>query len=157
MHLHTLDTGPGLPVVEAEESGRCGPQHTTRDLPVQPRGLQGDSPSAGTPTRLQVERRGDTRDEQAPHRGPHCARLATLQFEIRLPAYSDLRTYGEWLPLNVAAVYEPLVETSYFNFRPDLDAAYYYSLSTAATNGVAPTATVPPTPSSLPSVPSRAR
>ena len=50
--------------------------------------------------------------------------LETLQAEIRLPEYGDLRMYDEWLPLNVAGVYETLVETSYFNFRPDLDAEF---------------------------------
>ena len=50
--------------------------------------------------------------------------LETLQAEIRLPEYADLRMYEEWLPLNVAGVYETLVETSYFNFRPDLDAKF---------------------------------
>ena len=50
--------------------------------------------------------------------------LETLQAEIRLPEYADLRMYDEWLPLNVAGVYETLVETSYFNFRPDLDAEF---------------------------------
>jgi hypothetical protein len=46
--------------------------------------------------------------------------LATLQAEIKLPAYSDLRMYEDWLPLNVAGVCNPLVEMSYFNFRSDI-------------------------------------
>lgn len=50
--------------------------------------------------------------------------LATLQEEIRLPAYRDLPMYEAWLPLNVAGVYETLVEMSYFNFRPDIDAEF---------------------------------
>lgn len=50
--------------------------------------------------------------------------LDTLQTEIRLPAYSDLRMYDEWLPLNVAGVYKTLVQMSYFNFRPDINAEF---------------------------------
>lgn len=50
--------------------------------------------------------------------------LETLQAEIRLPEYADLRMYDEWLPLNVEDVYDTLVETSYFNFRSDLDAEF---------------------------------
>jgi hypothetical protein len=46
--------------------------------------------------------------------------LATLQAEIKLPAYSDLRMYEDWLPLNVAGVCNTLVEMSYFNFRSDI-------------------------------------
>ncbi|MFV8784010.1 MBL fold metallo-hydrolase [Microbulbifer sp. SA54] len=48
--------------------------------------------------------------------------LETLQSEIRLPEYKDLPMYAEWLPLNVAGVYKTLVEMSYFNLRPDIDA-----------------------------------
>ncbi len=44
-----------------------------------------------------------------------------LQNDIRLPAYSDLRMYEEWLPMNVAGVYDTLVDMSYFNQRSDLD------------------------------------
>lgn len=50
--------------------------------------------------------------------------LKTLQSEIRLPEYADLRMYEEWLPLNVAGVYKTLVEMSYFNFRPDIDVEF---------------------------------
>lgn len=50
--------------------------------------------------------------------------LKTLQAEIRLPAYSHLPMYEEWLPLNVAGVYKTLVEISYFNFRPEIDAEF---------------------------------
>jgi hypothetical protein len=50
--------------------------------------------------------------------------LKTLQAEIRLPDYADLRMYEEWLPLNVAGVYKTLVEMSYFNFRPDIDVEF---------------------------------
>lgn len=50
--------------------------------------------------------------------------LETLQAEIRLPAYSHLLMYDEWLPLNVAGVYKTLVEMSYFNFRPEIGAEF---------------------------------
>ncbi len=50
--------------------------------------------------------------------------LKTLQAGIRLPAYSDLKMYDAWLPLNVKGVYDTLVRTSYFNFRSDLDAEF---------------------------------
>jgi len=50
--------------------------------------------------------------------------LEQLQREIRLPAYSELRMYEEWLPLNVEGVYKTLVDTSYFNFRPDLQTTF---------------------------------
>lgn len=46
--------------------------------------------------------------------------LNTLQAEIRLPEYANLPMYTEWLPLNIAGVYRTLVETSYFNFRKDI-------------------------------------
>jgi len=46
--------------------------------------------------------------------------LETLQAEIRLPAYADLRMYDEWLPMNIAGVYRTLVDMSYFKLRPDL-------------------------------------
>ena len=51
-------------------------------------------------------------------------KLEALKTEIKLPAYSKLRMYEEWLPLNVEGVYKTLVETSYFNFRPDLDTTF---------------------------------
>ena len=50
--------------------------------------------------------------------------LATLQAEVRLDAYSDLRMYEAWLPLNVAGVYRTLIDMSYFNFRPDIEANF---------------------------------
>lgn len=46
--------------------------------------------------------------------------LNTLQAEIKLPEFADLRQYDEWLPLNVAGVYRVLMDMSYFNFRPDI-------------------------------------
>ncbi|WP_160154654.1 MBL fold metallo-hydrolase [Microbulbifer sp. ALW1] len=50
--------------------------------------------------------------------------LKALQSEIKLPEYADLPMYDEWLPLNIAGVYKSLVEVSYFNFRPDIDAEF---------------------------------
>ena len=50
--------------------------------------------------------------------------LETLQAEIRLDAYRDLRMYAEWLPLNVAGVYRMLVDMSYFNLRQDIGATF---------------------------------
>ncbi len=47
-----------------------------------------------------------------------------LQDHIRLPKYSDLRMYEEWLPMNVAGVYDTLVDISYFNQRSDLDTEF---------------------------------
>lgn len=49
--------------------------------------------------------------------------LETLQAEIKLPAYSDLLMYEEWLPLNIEGVYKSLVEDAYFKLRPDIDYA----------------------------------
>ena len=46
---------------------------------------------------------------------------AQLQDEIRLPKYRDLAMYDEWLPMNVAGVYDTLVDMSYFHARPDLN------------------------------------
>jgi glyoxylase-like metal-dependent hydrolase (beta-lactamase superfamily II) len=46
--------------------------------------------------------------------------LATLQDEIRLPAYRDLRMYDEWLPLNVQGVYRTLQDMSYLDRRDDV-------------------------------------
>lgn len=45
--------------------------------------------------------------------------LAQLQAEIRLDDYADLKMYEEWLPLNVAGVYDTLVNMSYFDLRPE--------------------------------------
>jgi glyoxylase-like metal-dependent hydrolase (beta-lactamase superfamily II) len=50
--------------------------------------------------------------------------LETLQAEIRLDEFRDLKSYEAWLPLNVAGVYKTLVEMSYFNFRRDIDAKF---------------------------------
>lgn len=50
--------------------------------------------------------------------------LNELQAEIRLPQFKDLPFYDEWLPLNIAGVYNTLIEESYFNFRPDLDTEF---------------------------------
>ncbi|AFJ02512.1 beta-lactamase [Methylophaga frappieri] len=50
--------------------------------------------------------------------------LSTLQAEITLPDYADLRMYSEWLPMNVAGVYRTLLNTSYFNFRSDIEATF---------------------------------
>lgn len=46
--------------------------------------------------------------------------LDTLQREIRLDEYSDLKMYEEWLPLNIEGVYKTLNEQSYFDRRPDV-------------------------------------
>ena len=50
--------------------------------------------------------------------------LKTLQAEIKLPDYKDLKMYEEWLPLNIEGVYNTLVNMSYFNFRSDIDAEF---------------------------------
>lgn len=50
--------------------------------------------------------------------------LETLQAEVRLPEYADFRMYDEWLPLNVAGVYETLIDMSYLDLRPDIDAEF---------------------------------
>ncbi|WP_193162555.1 MBL fold metallo-hydrolase [Microbulbifer hainanensis] len=47
--------------------------------------------------------------------------LPTLQREITLPEYSDLKMYREWLPLNIAGVYRTLMDMSYFNLRSDIE------------------------------------
>ncbi|WP_202436464.1 MULTISPECIES: MBL fold metallo-hydrolase [Vibrio] len=46
--------------------------------------------------------------------------LKTLQKEITLPEYSNLKMYKQWLPENIAGVYRTLIDQSYFNFRPDI-------------------------------------
>ncbi|ROO25765.1 hypothetical protein [Salinisphaera orenii] len=46
--------------------------------------------------------------------------LATLQDEIRLPAFDDLRMYDEWLAPNIAGVYRTLNDRSYMDMRPDV-------------------------------------
>lgn len=45
--------------------------------------------------------------------------LETLKEEIRLPEYSHLSMYEEWLPLNVAGVHRTLIDQSYMDRRPD--------------------------------------
>lgn len=47
-------------------------------------------------------------------------KLETLQKEISLPAFSNLRMYEEWLPLNIEGVYRTFIDASYFNFRQDI-------------------------------------
>ncbi|GAA3946164.1 hypothetical protein [Allohahella marinimesophila] len=44
----------------------------------------------------------------------------TLQADIRLPRYSQLSIYDEWLPLNVAGVHRIVMNESYLDRRPDL-------------------------------------
>ncbi|RYX85317.1 MBL fold metallo-hydrolase [bacterium] len=46
--------------------------------------------------------------------------LPTLQREIRLDKFSDIRMYKEWLPLNIAGAYRILVDQSYMFYRPDV-------------------------------------
>lgn len=50
--------------------------------------------------------------------------LKTLQKEIQLPEYADVKMYKKWLPENIEGVYNTLVNVSYFNFRPDLDTQF---------------------------------
>ncbi|WP_323846523.1 hypothetical protein [Microbulbifer magnicolonia] len=47
--------------------------------------------------------------------------LQTLQAEIPLPQFSNLRMYEERLPLNVAGVYRTLQDMSCFNLREDIN------------------------------------
>ena len=47
--------------------------------------------------------------------------LAQLQNEIKLPQYSHLKNYNEWLPMNIEGVYERLMEESGMSWRPDID------------------------------------
>ncbi|MDC0610322.1 MBL fold metallo-hydrolase [Vibrio sp.] len=49
--------------------------------------------------------------------------LPTLQKEITLPEYSNLKMYDEWLKENIAGVHRMLLDQSYFNFRPDVKEA----------------------------------
>ncbi|HHD56801.1 MAG TPA: MBL fold metallo-hydrolase [Desulfobulbaceae bacterium] len=44
--------------------------------------------------------------------------LDQLKKEIRLPRYSRLRHYKEWLPMNIEGVYERLMEESGMGWRP---------------------------------------
>lgn len=46
--------------------------------------------------------------------------LEVLQKEIRLDAFSDLKQYEQWLPLNVEGVYKTLVDVSYIRMRPEV-------------------------------------
>lgn len=46
--------------------------------------------------------------------------LSTLQADIRLPEYDDLRMYEAWLGLNVAGVHRTLEDMSYISLRPDV-------------------------------------
>ncbi|WP_115717113.1 MBL fold metallo-hydrolase [Gallaecimonas mangrovi] len=46
--------------------------------------------------------------------------LAQLKSEIKLPQYSNLPLYKEWLPLNIEGVYRTLNDSSYFDLRPDI-------------------------------------
>ncbi|RUO73274.1 MBL fold metallo-hydrolase [Idiomarina ramblicola] len=43
--------------------------------------------------------------------------LETLQQEIKLNEFSDLKMYEEWLPLNIKGVYDTLNDQSYFDRR----------------------------------------
>lgn len=43
--------------------------------------------------------------------------LATLQAEIQLTDYQHLAYFDEWRPLNIQAVYQTLLEQSYFHLR----------------------------------------
>lgn len=45
--------------------------------------------------------------------------LETLKQEIRLPEYSHLSMYEEWLPMNVEGVHRTLIDQSYIDRRPD--------------------------------------
>jgi glyoxylase-like metal-dependent hydrolase (beta-lactamase superfamily II) len=47
--------------------------------------------------------------------------LAQLKDEIKLPQYSHLRNYKEWLPMNIEGVYERLMEESGMGWRSDID------------------------------------
>ena len=46
--------------------------------------------------------------------------LPTLQKEIRLPEFRDLKMYEAWLPANIEGVYRTLMDQSYFNLREDI-------------------------------------
>ncbi|MEC7816573.1 MAG: MBL fold metallo-hydrolase [Pseudomonadota bacterium] len=43
--------------------------------------------------------------------------LETLQAEIRLPEYSHLSMYEEWLPMNITGIHRMLRDTSYIHWR----------------------------------------
>jgi glyoxylase-like metal-dependent hydrolase (beta-lactamase superfamily II) len=54
--------------------------------------------------------------------GVHAGKdLEQLQAQVKLDEYKDLRHYEEWLPLNIAGVYERLMEESGMGWRPDID------------------------------------
>lgn len=46
--------------------------------------------------------------------------LETLQEEIRLPEYSHLSMYDEWLAMNIAGVHRTLIDQSYLDRRSDV-------------------------------------
>ncbi|MDY6921208.1 MAG: hypothetical protein SV765_13465 [Pseudomonadota bacterium] len=48
--------------------------------------------------------------------------LADLQRELRFPKYSGLRMYQEWLPENIAGVYDMLINDAYFHLREGVQA-----------------------------------
>tara|TARA_R100001530_G_scaffold70594_1_gene50018 strand:- start:362 stop:748 length:387 start_codon:yes stop_codon:yes gene_type:complete len=43
--------------------------------------------------------------------------LETLQQDIKLDEFSDLKMYDQWLPQNIEGVYKTLIEQSYFDRR----------------------------------------
>jgi len=47
--------------------------------------------------------------------------LAQLKNDIKLPKYSKLRKYNEWLPMNIEGIYERLMEESGMSWRPDIN------------------------------------
>lgn len=51
-------------------------------------------------------------------------KLPELQQSIHLDDYKDLKMYDEWLAENIEGVYNTLIESSYFNFRTDLDTEF---------------------------------
>lgn len=48
--------------------------------------------------------------------------LETLQDEIKLDQYSDLKNYESWRALNIAGVYRILADQSYMLKRPEVPA-----------------------------------
>ena len=47
--------------------------------------------------------------------------LTQLKNDIKLPQYSNLRKYNEWLPMNIEGVYKRLMEESGMSWRPDIN------------------------------------
>ncbi|MCA1768199.1 MAG: hypothetical protein LC639_08415 [Idiomarina sp.] len=43
--------------------------------------------------------------------------VETLQQDIKLDEFSDLKMYDQWLPQNIEGVYKTLIEQSYFDRR----------------------------------------